>query len=112
MKKYLAIAIVALGLSGCAWLANNLGGTPSQGTKATIVEVFADSCNAYASALNLATQAMQANLLSEAQIADIEKARSGATPVCTGPQPTNLASAWVIVNEALLAISSDMKGAN
>lgn len=110
MKKYLAIAIVALGLSGCASLASIFGDTPSQSTKTTLVEVFADSCHAYASTLRLATQALQANLLTDAQIAIVDKARSVATPICTGPQPTNFAVALVSVTESTASIALASKG--
>lgn len=110
MKRYIPIAMALLMLSGCTWLANTFGGTPDANTKTTIVEVFSDSCHTYAAALNLAAQALTANLLTEAQIAQVNQAKAIADPICTGPQPTNLAAAFVSVASATVSIGQATKG--
>lgn len=110
MRRVLIVAMVLLPLGGCTWLAGVFGGTPSAQTKTTIVEVFADGCHTYAAALNLAAQALTANLLTEAQIAQVNQAKAIADPICTGPQPTNLAAAFVSVASATVSIGQATKG--
>lgn len=110
MRRALFVAMVLLPLGGCTWLASVFGDNPTQATKTTLVEVFADACHAYASTLRLATQALQANLLTDKQVAVVDQARSVATPICTGPQPTNFAVALVSVTEATANIALASKG--
>lgn len=110
MRRALLVATVLLPLGGCTWLAGVFGGTPTAQTKTTIVEVFADACHAYASTLRLATQALQANLLTDQQIVAVDQARGVATPICTGPQPTNFAVALVSVTEATANVALASKG--
>lgn len=104
MRRLLLIAALSLPLGACSWLAATFGDSPSPTTKTTIVETFRDGCEAYAAALNLAAQALTANTLSDAQIADVNQAKAIADPICKGPQPTNLAAAFVSVAEASLSI--------
>lgn len=98
------IVVVPLMLGGCTWLAGVFGGTPDATTKTTIVETFTDGCNAYAAALSIAADALTANLLSATQISEVQQAKALADPICTGPQPTNLASAFVTVATATLSL--------
>jgi hypothetical protein len=95
MRRILLIAAVAFALTSC---------TTSQQTKTTIVEAFADGCNAYAAALSIAADALTANLLSATQINDVNAAKAVADPLCKGPQPTSLTSAFVSVATATLSI--------
>ena len=109
-RKLILAAALCLPIAGCTWLANTFGGNPDQPTKTTIVEVFADGCHTYAAALKLAAQALTANLLTEAQIAQVNQAKTIADPICTGPQPTNLAAAFVSVASATVSIGQATKG--
>ncbi len=97
-------AALALSLSGCSWIASTFGDTPDQATKTTILEVFADACHAYATALRTAAAALNAGLLTDAQIAAIDKARAVGDGICNGPQPTNVSSAAVDVLSAASTI--------
>jgi hypothetical protein len=110
MRRLILAAALLIPLGGCTTIANWFGGMPSAQTKTTIVEVFADSCHTYAAALNLAAQALAANLLTEAQIAQVQQAKAIADPICTGPQPTNLAAAFVSVASATVSIGQATKG--
>jgi hypothetical protein len=111
MKRYLIVAALLVPLSGCQTIAGWFGGKPTQTTKTTIVEVFADGCHTYAAALNLAAQTLQAGKLTEAQINDVKTAKAIGDPICTGPQPTNLASAFVAVAGATYSIGTATQGA-
>lgn len=104
MKRILLAAIVILPLGGCTWFANLVGGTPDATTKTTIVETFTDGCNAYAAALSIAADALTANVLSDTQISEVQQAKALADPICKGPQPTNLAAAFVTVATATLSL--------
>ena len=106
-----SLAIPLLGsLGGCTTIANWFGGTPDANTKTTIVEVFADSCHTYAAALKLAAQALTANVLTEAQITQVSQAKAIADPICNGPEPTNLAAAFVSVASATVSIGQATGG--
>jgi len=105
MKRFLLIAALLVPLSGCQWLASTFGGTADQATKTTIVEVFADACHTYATTLRTAAAALDAKLLTDAQIADVDKAKTVGDGVCKGPQPTNLTAAVVSVLSATASIT-------
>lgn len=111
MKKYLAIAIVALGLSGCQWAANTFGGTPSAETQTVTVHVVLDACDAfYKGALKAAFVADDAGLLTPAIKADIHSVRLGVDSICppNGSMPTNIPAALVTVIEGGAKIYADI----
>lgn len=99
------LVALAIGPSGCTWLANTFGGTPDQATKTTIVTTFADACHTYATALRVAALALDAKLLNDAQIATVDKAQQVGDGACKGPQPTNLTAAVVAVLTATADIT-------
>lgn len=102
----LMLAFVLLsGSSGCTWFANTFGGSADQATKTTIVEVFADACNTYATALRTAAKALDAKLLTDPQIASVDQAKGIGDGICKGPQPTNLTAAVVSVLSATASIT-------
>lgn len=105
MRRWLMLAVLLVPLGGCTWLAETFGDNPSQATKTTIVEVFADACHTYATALRTAAAALKANLLTSDQIAAIDKAKVIGDGVCKGPQPTNMTSAVVSVLSASASIA-------
>jgi hypothetical protein len=104
IKRVALVATFALGLGGCTWLANTLGGTPDASTQTAIVHSFTTACEAYAQALKAAAVARQAHALSDAQVATIDAVRPGANGLCQGPMPTNVASSAVIVVTATAQI--------
>lgn len=97
MRRLLILAALLAPLGACTWLANTFGDNPTQEAKTTIVEVFTDACGTYAVALKGAAAALQANLLTDSQIAAIDKAKAVGDGICKGPQPTNVTSAVVSV---------------
>lgn len=105
MKRLILIATLLVPLSGCSWFASTFGDSPDQATKTTIVDTFADACHTYATALRTAAAALNAKLLSDAQIAAVDKAQVVGDGVCKGPQPTNLTSAVVSVLSATASIT-------
>lgn len=105
MKRYLLIAALVLPLGACQWLASTFGGSADQATKTTIVEVFSDACHTYATTLRTAALALDANVLTSAQIADVDKAKAIGDGVCKGPEPTNLTAAVVSVLSATASIT-------
>ncbi len=98
MRKHLLIAALVL-LAAC-------GSANTQATKSGIVVAIADACRAYATTLNLAADAEDAKLLSQAAVTKIDKARAGANSLCEGPQPTDLPSALVAVTTATAQIAA------
>lgn len=91
--RYLAL-VGMLALAGCP-----SGSTPgsgpviSQSAKTTLVDVLTDACNAYAASLNVATLALQNNLLSESDIATVSQAKVKGDAICKGPIPTDYVAA-------------------
>lgn len=88
-----------LALSACA------APTLSQPTKSAVVEVFSDACNAYATALTIAASALNNNLLSEADIAKVDQAKTSGDAICKGPQPTDYVAAAVNVLQLTATIT-------
>jgi hypothetical protein len=112
MRRLLFAAALLVPLAGCQTIAGWVGGTPSQQTKTTLTEAIVDACKAYATTLNLAADAEDAKLLSQAQVTQIDNARGGANSLCQGQQPTNLASALVAVTTATAQIAAAYTGAH
>jgi hypothetical protein len=106
MRRLLFAAALCLPLAACG------GGTISQSGKADIVQAVAKACEAYAVTLNLAADAEDAHLLSQANVTAIDKARGGANSLCQGPQPTDLTSALVSITVATAQIAAAYSGGN
>lgn len=113
MRKILLVSMLLVSLGGCTqleWVANNLGGTASQATKTDLLNAYSGACNAYKATEHLAAVAINADLLPPAKIDIVVKAQAIATPICTGPLPSNLATVVVQVLAATLEIADTMKG--
>ena len=108
----IAAVFLTASLSGCTWLANTFGSTPSAGTETAIVHSFVTACEAYTVALNAAAAARANHLLSDQQIATVEAVRPGANGLCLGPMPTNVAASAVIVVTATAQIVGAIHGGN
>lgn len=101
-----------LPIGGCTWLANTFGGTPDPATETAIVNGFLDACQLYGSALQDATVAANANLLSADTKAKIKAVRPGIESICppAGTMPTNATAALVTVVEGTAQIVAAVKG--
>lgn len=102
------VALTSLALTACTaqQLAAALGGTPSQGAKTTIAEVYGDACRAYDTALKFGDEAVNADLLTRPQVDAIGAAQRIGTPLCTGPLPANVAAALVQIGTVTLQITT------
>jgi len=111
MKRFLFIAALALSVTGCTWLANTFGPTPSPQTQTVTVHVVLDACDAfYKGALKAAFVADDAGLLTPAIKADIHSVRLGVDAICPpgGTMPTNVTAAAVSIIEGGAKIYADI----
>ena len=108
VRKIMLAAALVMPLAGCTWIDSVIN--PSQDTKSNILQAYTDACNAYKSTEHLAAVAINADLLTSAQVDTVAKARAVVTPICTGPLPSNLGSVVISILTNTLAIANAVGG--
>ena len=94
MKRFLAL-MLAVGLTGCA-------------TTQSAQQGFVEACSAYSATFQLALSLRQEGKLNDAQIKAVSDLDAQATPLCTGPLPTDPTAATALVTAAATTLTTEV----